>query len=198
MTRIAVYSGAFVLFLGATAATLYSIFADNWLVWHAESRRGDHFTKIIGLHHSWTSTTDRWEVFPHKEDCRNMEGHFCQMWRTVGFLMNIAAVLELATLIAYLVIIIGGRQKREYGWKVLVALLALIGIIQCFAMSTVSYLYDYDHQFSVPGWRLDWGYSWCTFSWCISILLAAGISLSAYLLPSEGGYELIPSERSGY
>jgi hypothetical protein len=104
-----------------------------------------------------------------------MEGHFCQMWRTVGFLMNIAAVLELATLIAYLVIIIGGRQKREYGWKVLVGLLTLIGIIQCFAMSTVSYLYDYDHQFSVPGWRLDWGYSWCTFSW-VSQIFSSKIS----------------------
>jgi len=111
--------------------------------------------------------------------------------------MSFAAVLELATLIAYLVIIIGGRQKRENGWKILVILLAVIGAAQCFAMSTVSYLYDYDDQFSIPGWRLDWGYTWCTFSWAVSILLAAGIALSAYLLPSEGGYELIPSERSG-
>lgn len=66
-----------------------------------------------------------------------MDGHFCQMWRTTGFLMNIAAVLELATLIAYLVVIVGGKQKRENGWKVLVSMLVVIGAIQCFAMSTV-------------------------------------------------------------
>lgn len=121
----------------ATAATLYSIFADNWLVWNSESKRGDVFTKKLGLHHSWTSTSGTWEHFPTNEECHNMEGHFCQMWRTTGFMMNIAAVLEFATLIAYLVIIIGGRQKREVGWKILVVLLAVIGLIQCFAMSTV-------------------------------------------------------------
>jgi len=110
--------------------------------------------------------------------------------------MNFAALLELATLVAFLVIIAGGRQKREGGWRIVVGLMALVGISQCFAMSTVSYLYDYDDQFSIPGWGLDWGFTWCTFSWAVSILLAVGISLSAYLLPSEGGYELIPSERT--
>jgi len=200
MTRVVVYSGALVLFVAATAATLYSIFADNWLVWHAESNRGDHFTKKIGLHHSWTSTSGRWETYPSKEDCdaKTMGGHFCSMWRTTAFMMSFAAVLELATLVAYLVIIIGGRQKRENGWKLLVSMLAVIGVAQCFCMSTVSYLYDYDHQFSVPGWQMDWGFTWCTFSWVVSISLAVGISLSAYFLPSEGGYELIPSERSEY
>jgi len=114
-------------------------------------------------------------------------------------MMNFAAVLEVVTLVAFLVIIAGGRQKRENGWKVLVGLLALVGLAQCFAMSTVSYLYDYDHQFSEQlGWGLDWGFTWCAFSWSISILLAIGVLLSAYLLPSEGGYELIPSERSGF
>jgi hypothetical protein len=66
-----------------------------------------------------------------------MEGHFCGMWRTTAFMMSFAAVLELATLLAYLVIIIGGRQKRENGWKLLVSLLVVIGVAQCFCMSTV-------------------------------------------------------------
>lgn len=67
-----------------------------------------------------------------------------------------------------------------------------------YAKGLQSYLFDYDDQFSVPGWGYDWGFTWCAFSWSVSVLVAIGISLSAYLLPSEGGYELIPSERSGY
>lgn len=59
------------------------------------------------------------------------------MWRTTGFMMNFAAFLELATLVAFLVIIAGERQKRENGWKVVVGLMALVGVAQCFAMSTV-------------------------------------------------------------
>lgn len=51
--------------------------------------------------------------------------------------MNFAALLECVALVAFLVIMGGGRQKREQGWKVLVGLLVLIGLAQCFAMSTV-------------------------------------------------------------
>lgn len=60
--------------------------------------------------------------------------------------MNIAAVLELATLIAYLVIIAGGKQKRESGWKILAFMLTLIGLIQCFAMSTVVRILDHEGE----------------------------------------------------
>jgi hypothetical protein len=52
-------------------------------------------------------------------------------------MMNFAALLECASLVAFLVIIGGGRQKREQGWKVLVGLLVLVALAQCFAMSTV-------------------------------------------------------------
>jgi len=31
----------------------------------------------------------------------------------------------------------------------------------------------------------------CTISWSVAILLAGGISATALLLPTEGGYELI-------
>lgn len=59
------------------------------------------------------------------------------MWRSVGFLMSFAAVLELVTVVAYLVIILGGKQKRETGWKVLCFLLVLVGVVQAASMSIV-------------------------------------------------------------
>lgn len=59
-------------------------------------------------------------------------------------MMSFSAVMELATLVAYLVIIIGGRQKREQGWKLLTLLLVIIGVAQCFCMSTVVCIVYYD------------------------------------------------------
>ena len=52
-------------------------------------------------------------------------------------MMSFAAVLELVTLVSYLMVILGGKQKRETGWKVLTFLLMLVGIIQSAAMAIV-------------------------------------------------------------
>lgn len=59
-----------------------------------------------------------------------------------------------------------------------------------------AYLFDNDDRFFV-GWKLDKSWILCTVSWSIAVLSAAFISLSAFIFPSEGGYELIPSERYG-
>jgi hypothetical protein len=59
------------------------------------------------------------------------------MWRSVGFMMSFAAVLELVTLVTYLVLIFGGKQRRETGWRVLVFLLVLVGILQVSSMAIV-------------------------------------------------------------
>ena len=52
-------------------------------------------------------------------------------------MMSFTAVLELATLVAYIVVILGGKQKREGGWKVLASMLLLIGVVQCASMAIV-------------------------------------------------------------
>lgn len=110
--------------------------------------------------------------------------------------MSFAAVLELVTLVTFLVVVLGGKQKRETGWKVLAFMLMLVGVIQCAAMAIVAYLFDNDDRF-FEGWRLDKGWILCTASWCIAVLSAGFIALSAFIFPPEGGYELIPSERNG-
>ena len=51
--------------------------------------------------------------------------------------MSFAVVIELATLIAYAVIILGGVQCRSKGWKVVCALLAFAGIAQFVSMAIV-------------------------------------------------------------
>ena len=59
------------------------------------------------------------------------------MWRSVGFLMSFAVVLEGMTLVAYIIILVGGRAQRESGWKVTSFLLFLTGCVQCAAMAII-------------------------------------------------------------
>ena len=54
------------------------------------------------------------------------------------------------------------------------------------------YIFNTDDRFT-PSWRLDNSWVLCTCSWVIMTLSALGLSLAAYYLPEEGGYELIPS-----
>jgi hypothetical protein len=51
--------------------------------------------------------------------------------------MSFAVLIELATLVAYIIIILGGQQLRQYGWKVVVSLLAAIVLVQCSGMAIV-------------------------------------------------------------
>lgn len=59
------------------------------------------------------------------------------MWRSVGFLMSFAVVIEGMTLVAFIVVVAGGKQKREQGWKVICGLLVLSGLIQCAGMAII-------------------------------------------------------------
>jgi hypothetical protein len=59
------------------------------------------------------------------------------MWRTVGFLMSFAVVLEGMSVVAYLIVLSGGKRLRESGWKVLSLLIVLSAIVQAASMSIV-------------------------------------------------------------
>lgn len=51
--------------------------------------------------------------------------------------MSFAMVIQGMTLITYLIILAGGKQKRETGWKILTLFLMMIGLVQCAAMAMV-------------------------------------------------------------
>jgi hypothetical protein len=51
--------------------------------------------------------------------------------------MSFAIMVEAMTIIAFVTIIVGGKQKRETGWKLLSFLLLLVSIIQCAGMTLV-------------------------------------------------------------
>lgn len=46
-------------------------------------------------------------------------------------------VLEGMTLITYIVILVGGKQRRESGWKILAGLHFLCGAVECAGMAII-------------------------------------------------------------
>ncbi|KAK8056473.1 hypothetical protein PG993_001700 [Apiospora rasikravindrae] len=195
MTRLVVYNVALGVFVAATILTITSIMTSNWVEYSVTAENTNAtFSHHVGLHRSCSlsATADQatCRPYPDEDDCRD-DQFFCSMWRSSGFLMSFATVVELATAISFLVVILGGKYKREEGWFVIAGLLIADAVIEFAGMGIVAYLFDTDTQFDVPGWSL--GYSWilCTVSASVSALLAIAFSLTAYFLPPEDDYEYV-------
>lgn len=193
MTRTAVYITSLSAFIIATSLTFTSIYTPNWLTWDVTTRGGTHVTKTIGLQRSCSSVTGLCQSFSQDNECTGDDRYFCTMWRSAGFLVSLAAVLDLVTLIAFAMTILGGREKRQSGWPVLCGLLFLVAGAQCAPMAIVAYLFDHDHRFFI-GWKLDTGFILCTISWSMAALSGGLLALSALVFPPEGGYELLPTD----
>ncbi|KAH6636803.1 hypothetical protein F5144DRAFT_195657 [Chaetomium tenue] len=202
MTRTAVYSTALVALVAATVMTITSIVSPNWVSLSVPSPSGGTVTDTIGLHRRCASSTGSCAPFPEPSRCDGSDGDgsgpsFCSMWRTTGFLMSFAVVAELATLVGFLVILAGGRIKREGGWKVLGGLLAAVAAAQFLGMAVVAYLFDHDDLFLVPGYRLDSSWYLCTVSASAALLAGVGLAISALVLPPEDGYSQLLNDSNG-
>ena len=108
--------------------------------------------------------------------------------------MSFAVLIELSTIVGYAIIVFGGQQSRSYGWKVICPLLGFVAAVQCAGMATIAYLFDHDERF-FPGWKLDVSWVLCTISWTVALITGVAMAAAAYVLPEEGGYELIPGEQ---
>ncbi|KFY29748.1 hypothetical protein V493_02255 [Pseudogymnoascus sp. VKM F-4281 (FW-2241)] len=184
--------------IDATVLTLTSIFLPYWLTIDSPITPDDHLKITYGLHRACSSLTNSCRPFPSSTDClaRSSDGpDFCTIWRSSAFLMSFTGILEIVTLITFGIILAGGLQKRAEGWKVLVGLMGVVVLGQVASTAMVAYVLDYDERF-FPGWEL--GKSWVmgTVSWAVVLCTAGGVGVASYLLPPEGGYELIPSERA--
>lgn len=73
--------------------------------------------------------------FPRYSDCHAENRYFCSMWRSVGFLMSFAVVLEGMTIAAFAILLVGGKQKREQGWGALTILVTLAAAVQAIGMA---------------------------------------------------------------
>jgi len=190
MPRRVVYGVGVWCTTAATFLTIISIVLPRWVRW--ESDIGGETKYSYGLHSKCSTVTGTCEPFPTKLDC-DVDPTFCALWKSVGFLMSFAVIIELASWIAFAVVLLGGVQQRSYGWKMLIPLLGFAALVQLIGMSIIAYLYDHDDRF-FPGWKLDVSWILCTVSWSVLLLTGVGIGTATYTLPSEGGYELIVGE----
>ena len=189
MTRKVVYSATLVALVAATAMTIASIVTPKWISYTETTKPGDTVYDRIGLHRRCMSTSpDGCVHFPDEQRCAGDGGRFCNMWRTTGFLMSLAVVMELATIVGFLVTVAGGKAKREAGWRVLCGMLGVAAALQFGAMAVVGYVFDHDNVFHVPGYALDASWYLCTASASVAVLGALGLVISAFVLPPEGGY----------
>ncbi|CAM1500978.1 Fc.00g101400.m01.CDS01 [Cosmosporella sp. VM-42] len=192
MTRAYVYTSALVAFVAATAMIIASIWVPQWVSYSVTAADGETFEKHIGLHRSCSNLDNPpCRDFPSKELCQDGERYFCSMWRTVGFMASFATILCLAGIVSFLVIMSGGKYKRETGWPFVGVMLTLVAVVEFAIISIVAYLYDNDDQFTIPGWNLDVSFYMSAVSATICLLSAAGIAVSAYLLPPEEGYDFL-------
>ena len=148
LTRSIVFSGALVVFLAASAMTLAAIIIPNWISFENETNHGTHIHYTYGLHRR-CSNTDQPSYpsvsanslhcvgFPKTSDCQGSDKYFCSMWRSVAFLMTFAVVIEGMTIVAFGILISGGKQRREQGWGVMAILAGLAAFIQLAAMALI-------------------------------------------------------------
>jgi hypothetical protein len=192
MTRLYVYSSALVAFVAATVMLVTAITKPNWVTYSVTTGMGDTIEKHIGLHKSCSTLDDPpCREFPYRELCVEGERYFCSMWRTVGFMASFATILSLACVVSFIVIMAGGKYKRETGWPFVGAMLTLVAVVEFVIISIVAYLYDHDDQFTIPGWNLDTSWYLGTVSASVCLLSAVALAVSAYLLPPEEGYDFL-------
>ena len=132
--------------------------------------------------------------------------------------MSFAVIFEMATLVSFLVIMLGGKATRLRGWSIIAVLIVAVAAVQfsCFSIvvcffvvlppwngcglltrsdpSSQAYLFDNDEQFLVPGWHFGSSWYLCCLSAILAVFCAAALCLSAYILPQEDGYELLEDD----
>ncbi|RDA87163.1 hypothetical protein CP532_4273 [Ophiocordyceps camponoti-leonardi (nom. inval.)] len=146
MTRVSVYASALAAFVAATAMLVASIATPNWISYSVTTAKGDQIGKNIGLHKSCSNLDfpPQCHEYPTGEMCENGSRYFCSLWRTVGFMASLATILCLACLTCFLVVMRGGKYKRETGWPFVAGMLSVVAVVELVLISMVAYLFDHD------------------------------------------------------
>lgn len=104
--------------------------------------------------------------------------------------MSLAVVLEAATIVCFMTILMGGKAKREQGWWVVTGMMGVTAILQATAVGLVGGVFIKDERF-FEGWEL--GGSWVLAGGTVvgMVLLAGGLAGSRWWLGREGGYAIL-------
>lgn len=105
-------------------------------------------------------------------------------------------MLSFATIVAFILVIVGGKQRHEQGWRVLIGCLSIVAIGQVVGLGLVAYVYRTDGRF-FEGWELGRSFWLVVGSVIAQVVIGAGVVGAALGLEEEGGYELIPEPPRG-
>lgn len=111
--------------------TIVSITLPDWITYTVTTPATTPLTQHIGLHRSCSNFRDPpCRPYPTEQQCAGAEAAFCRLWRTAGFLANFAVALHLVMVVVYVVLLVGGKRKREGGWGILGGLLGGIAVVE--------------------------------------------------------------------
>jgi len=120
--------------------TIVAISIPNWVFYSVQSRQGDHVWKKVGLHKSCANWREpRCLTYPYDEHCNKDPGErrFCDIWRSVGFAANLAIGLHLVAIVVFIVLLKGGKLRREHGYKILGSVLVALACLEYFIIGAV-------------------------------------------------------------
>jgi hypothetical protein len=117
--------------------TIAAISIPRWISYSVDV--GDEtYEKHIGLHQSCSSLdSPHCRSYPPKELCQDGERYFCSMWRTIGFLASLTALLCLASMLTFGVVMKGGKFKRETGWPFVTLMMVITAVFEFVTISIV-------------------------------------------------------------
>ncbi|KAM0790264.1 hypothetical protein ACM66B_005569 [Microbotryomycetes sp. NB124-2] len=116
---------------------------------------------------------------------------FCDSWVTAGYAQQVSLVFGAAAIIASLVILLSGRQKRESGWRIIAGLLGVHAACLIISTSLIAHEYRMDDRFYY-GSTLGQGYIISTTGWALDVVIV-GVLVTVGLLGlvKEDDYEPI-------
>jgi hypothetical protein len=121
--------------------------------------RVDSLVSYIGLYQrctTMTATGNTTKCIPFSEayQCSGTGSAHCAMWRSAGFLMSLAVVVELAAAVGFVVVLAGGKARRETRWRLLGWLVGVVAGLEFGALGLVVRFFSFLPPPVV--WRTCW------------------------------------------
>ncbi|CAG8531633.1 3278_t:CDS:2 [Funneliformis caledonium] len=184
MPTLATYSLITLLFTISYTFTLLSLLLPNWLLFSTPKPFRTYTN--IGLFKRCSNTifNDECRPFPSSDynDCE--EKFFCEEWGLAVTTMILAAILGGLTWLNFVLILLGGRLRREKAWKNSSGLLLLHALFQFITIFLIAHIYTTSEKFYF-GVKYDYSFIFANISACLSVLLSLTLFTNGLFSPPE-------------
>ncbi|KAK4192934.1 hypothetical protein QBC35DRAFT_482166 [Podospora australis] len=211
MARTLAYVATLIALVVATTLSLTATLQPLWITYHPFSSRSASLSSVvsdnIGLFRRCISSSAKCQPFPapanpligHHPERISSFSFFCPHWRTARLQMTFVAIVQFTTLMAILFTL---YRQRLAAWRdtmtptkkggggvhygiVIAGLLWLAAAGELVALGIVSYLFDHDDLFLVPGYELGPSFHLALISSGISLLAGVGLVMASWVLEEE-------------